>query len=99
LIDFNLFQLLLQYGTAPALVLIIYLLVWWKRDVSERIAKLEDRFEKFEHETRTLYAEKEFVAQLFSECVMSLKKLEQKVDKLIEDVSFLRGKDEGRKGK
>ena len=108
----DLMDLVLGYGTAPALLFIAYLLWSWRKGMDtqleqvnqkisgqgKKLASLEEDQEKFKEEAMMTFAKQGEVLGMFSGWRGEIQQLSGKVDKLLEEFHYLRGRyDEWRK--
>jgi len=108
----ELMNLVLGYGTAPALIFIAYLLWSWRKSMDiqleqlnqkiagqgQKLDTLEKEQEKFKEEAMMTFAKQGEVLEMFSGWRGEIQQLSSKVDKLLEEFHYLRGRyDEQRK--
>ncbi len=95
-------ELILQYGTAPALILLCVLMVLFRKDVTKRIDDLEvtirDTREKISF-VEQAYVKREDFYRDISGWRGDVKILSEKIDKLREEFFYLKGRYEELKEK
>jgi len=91
------FAQLLQYGTAPALMILCFLIVQMRGDIIEltkKQQKLDDRIREAEHE----YVPKDDCASDMDQINTKMQAIFNKLDTVGESISFISGKMDFRKG-
>ena len=95
-------KLLLQYGTAPALILLCILIILFNKEIGRRIEGLENTFKELKNKTDFIeqsYVRKEDLYRDISGWRGDVKTLSQKIDDLREEFFYLKGRYEELKKK
>ena len=100
--EITVLKLLLQYGTAPALILLCVLILLFNKEIGRRIEGLENTFKELKNKTDFIeqsYVRKEDLYRDISGWRGDVKTLFTKIDNLREEFFYLKGRYEELKDK